>query len=500
MSDQESGAKLRKHEELAVDLDNPWGDDHLDRANAAQVLGRVLLTIEQPFVVALNSPFGTGKSFFTKRLLQQFRNEGQIALYFNAWEKDNQGQPMLSFVGSLLNQLSEHYGVTKSSPTMKSLAKRAGSLVLRKALPSAARILTMGLISDEDIQEVGQVGNELISGSGSIAEGLVESQMAAEVAFSDFRQELESAATAALEVAGAPAKAIYVFVDELDRCRPPYALELLENIKHLFSVPGLVFVLAIDREHLKNSISTIYGAGMDSEGYLARFIDQNYRLPQPSAEAYSNYLFEKFALKEGMKNRKGHREEGKEIVRHFSELSEIFGLSLRVQEQAFAEINFIIRNTTPKRALFSPLLGQLAALKKYDQSVYEDYCTGRITWNELASIIAEGPNGEKWLLDKSSVFSRAWLVVGNQNDIQSLHNVSSTAGDRINELMKGSAYSDEMRREEKELEAKRELYSKAANIASELSNEYDMFVTNRGKSPASYLYSDFGLALEFSGK
>ncbi|MBL4690925.1 MAG: hypothetical protein JKY68_05610 [Rhodospirillales bacterium] len=60
---------LRKHEEQDIEHSQPWGDDKLERKQAAQILGRVLLSIEQPYVVAINSPFGTGKSFFVNRLI-----------------------------------------------------------------------------------------------------------------------------------------------------------------------------------------------------------------------------------------------------------------------------------------------------------------------------------------------------------------------------------------------------------------------------------------------
>jgi predicted KAP-like P-loop ATPase len=59
-------------------------------------------------------------------------------------------------------------------------------------------------------------------------------------------------------------KKIVIFIDELDRCRPTYAIEVLERIKHLFGVAGYVFVISLDKEQLSHSIATIYGAKMDS--------------------------------------------------------------------------------------------------------------------------------------------------------------------------------------------------------------------------------------------
>jgi predicted KAP-like P-loop ATPase len=62
-------------------------------------------------------------------------------------------------------------------------------------------------------------------------------------------------------------------VDELDRCRPTYAIQTLELVKHLFNVPGLIFIFALDIEQLSHSVQTVYGQNMDAQGYLCRFFD-----------------------------------------------------------------------------------------------------------------------------------------------------------------------------------------------------------------------------------
>ena len=82
------------------------------------------------------------------------------------------------------------------------------------------------------------------------------------------------------------------FVDELDRCRPTYAVELLERIKHLFEVDNIVFVLALSTGQLESSIRSLYGDGLDAPGYLRRFIDLEYPLREPAADVYSRTLFE----------------------------------------------------------------------------------------------------------------------------------------------------------------------------------------------------------------
>jgi hypothetical protein len=79
---------------------------------------------------------------------------------------------------------------------------------------------------------------------------------------------------------------IYILVDELDRCRPSYAIEVIENIKHFFDTKKFVFVVATDTGQLQHSIKAIYGNGFDAHSYLSRFFHKTVTLPPPSTEQY----------------------------------------------------------------------------------------------------------------------------------------------------------------------------------------------------------------------
>lgn len=81
-------------------------------------------------------------------------------------------------------------------------------------------------------------------------------------------------------------KKIIIFVDELDRCRPTYTIELLEVIKHIFDVEGFIFILSIDKEQLSHTISNRYGYKSDSVAYLRRIFDIEFRLPHPNLQNY----------------------------------------------------------------------------------------------------------------------------------------------------------------------------------------------------------------------
>ena len=91
-------------------------------------------------------------------------------------------------------------------------------------------------------------------------------------------------------------KPLIIFIDELDRCRPNFAIEVLEKAKHLFNVDNIIFILAADKSQLAHSIRAVYGQGLDVNGYLRRFIDFDYLLPSPVGSVYIKYLVTKWDL------------------------------------------------------------------------------------------------------------------------------------------------------------------------------------------------------------
>ena len=68
-------------------------------------------------------------------------------------------------------------------------------------------------------------------------------------------------------------------------------------MKHFFSVPGIVFVLSIDKNHLASSVRGYYGSeNINTDEYLRRFIDLEYSIPLPSNKTFCKYLYEYYAF------------------------------------------------------------------------------------------------------------------------------------------------------------------------------------------------------------
>ena len=72
---------------------------------------------------------------------------------------------------------------------------------------------------------------------------------------------------------------LVIFIDELDRCRPNYALEMLERIKHYFDDDRIIFVISLNKEQLTHTITNYYGSGFDATRYLNKFFDLEMYLP-----------------------------------------------------------------------------------------------------------------------------------------------------------------------------------------------------------------------------
>lgn len=405
---------LVKNEEQEVDVSDPWQDDRLDRKKAADYLTPVIETVTQPFVIGLKSKYGTGKTYFIKRWMQDLANAGAQTAYFNAWETDFTHDALSAFIAALQRQLAADDSDTGNK--FKQLAQKSGAFVKSKALPILLKGLGQKLVGAEGVEEIigelGFTGEELAEVLSSSAVEALQSQNDAEEAVVDFRAYLEELISSILDGTDEDnANKLIIFVDELDRCRPTYAIEVLECIKHLFNVPGVMFILAIDEDQLKSVVKSIYGADIDAVGYLQRFIDWSFALPSPPARAFALALSEKF----GLNTLEGFREKREEIVRAFSSVCEGYGLSLRQQEQAFTQLNLAIRYINSKHIAFGVMLGFLSALRAADYKAYN-----AIPENEAPHVLAaeirrklektecDIPFGRRW--DDFENIIHAWLT------------------------------------------------------------------------------------------
>lgn len=124
---------------------------------------------------------------------------------------------------------------------------------------------------------------------------------------------------------------LFVLIDELDRCRPPFAIAMLERVKHLFEIDQVIFVLATDTTQLSHSITGVYGGGFNSTGYLSRFFNRTYFFERVSKTSFVEDLLAKMPIESA----KLSLPSSIELERYLTEGFDFFGLSLRDIEQVY---------------------------------------------------------------------------------------------------------------------------------------------------------------------
>lgn len=328
---------LRKNDTQApTDTDHPFHDDAFgDREQCADNLTRMLQGIQQPFVLSINAPWGGGKTFFIKRWRQALHNEGFFTLYHNAWEDDFSANPLLSFVGELHEQLNAEHSVLGNND-QKTLAK--------KAMNAAGELAALGIYGTAEFVTSGAFGkaiqhldnaqteNDIHEKAAQLRDSALWEHIAIKRAVNECKDSLSSLAESL------PARPLVFFVDELDRCRPSYAVSFLEHIKHIFSAPKVVFILGVAKTQLVGAVQGVFGGGIDGEKYLRRFIDLDFNIPRPNTDRFCEQLWKEL----GYDSLFSPNTEIKEAVLGTgSVMSHHYCLDLRTIEQCFIRIRAV---------------------------------------------------------------------------------------------------------------------------------------------------------------
>jgi len=252
-------------------MDGIWQDDHMDRKPSADFLTKYILSNAHVKVLNVNSPWGTGKSFFLERWAATL-SEKHVCVRFNAWETDYSAEPLVALIACIEDQLRDPVDIT--STKVGQGVVNAGSLLVQKAGP----LILKGLFKKFSGVELNDLfGDGAEEATEGVVESLIKDQMETKQNVKEFKAEVSRRLSLAAENRGLKAPA-FIFIDELDRCRPTYAIELLERIKHFFELDDCRFVIASDSVQLAHSIRAVYGQGFHSERYLNRFFDAEFRL------------------------------------------------------------------------------------------------------------------------------------------------------------------------------------------------------------------------------
>lgn len=274
-----------------MDIKIPWEDpkDLLGRKQYADFLTNYLSSRSTPFVLNLNASWGMGKTFFIRHWRETIKAK-HPTVYVNAWESDFSDDPLLAVMSAIYEQLKDSLPEEQKTIQGFSDAIKAGGRFLKGITP----VITRGIIEKSIGKDATEDAMSLFSAEGvaDIAERsmtlLLQEHTTRIESIEKFQKDIENLVKSSTE--RKLSLPLFLFIDELDRCRPTYSIELLETVKHLFSVEGVIFVISTDSQQLQHSIKAIYGHGFDGAEYLRRFFEQQYSLPAPDYASYCRSL------------------------------------------------------------------------------------------------------------------------------------------------------------------------------------------------------------------
>lgn len=261
-------------------------NDATGRNQALYLFLKMLSEQDGPWSVAIDAQWGYGKTFFVKQVQYLIDSINQVdkiedlavgnlgtdikldtnkiqynTVYFDAWEHDNDDDPILS----LTNEIAQTKWVMTNE-----LFKLAFE-VCRVGLKLATNI---------DIKKISESFNDWKN-----FEDWKNFQKSKKDRQDGFTEALNKLITKS-------GKKIIFFIDELDRCKPTYAIKLLERVKHYFGNENITFVVSMNIKELQKTVRKYYGEEYDGEHYLYRFFDIFLELPAPNLKNYYKMLFE----------------------------------------------------------------------------------------------------------------------------------------------------------------------------------------------------------------
>lgn len=376
--------------------------DIFQRAAFGKGIANLLGSSDDPLIVVLDAPWGMGKTTFIKMLAGYLRKDDFPVIYFDAFKNDHVDNGFLTIAGEVIRlSLELNKDETPAHKTFVTKAARAGGILLRMGAKIGVKAATLGAIDAADVEGLKSVASDIAKETSTKADEYIESLLKIQ---SQDRETLEGVRHALSELAASFSKTcdthkpLVFIVDELDRCKPTFALELLEKIKHIFSISNVHFILSTHLLQLESTVRYSYGSDVDARIYLQKFYNVVLHFPEAGTHRnermlpkYFQYLSRVMSL----------NSDDLDMVQNVAEARQ---LSLRTVERIVTCIA-IARAFTPENYLWlHPILSGLSVLKIIDTSLFRRTLRGTASLDELRKAFAS----ELWPEDRHGDWIMSW--------------------------------------------------------------------------------------------
>jgi len=253
----------------------PSQTDALNRGPYLNNLSKFITQLNKG-VIALDGEWGVGKTWFGKNLKVKLSTQGNFkTIWLDVFEADWSDDPAVSLIAGIAEQLEAE----KSKNFLTRVAP-----ILAAILPLAAKTAIKAAANYVGIDQ--ELTKEIADKGETEASKFIQKHLEAA---KDKQQNLNQLKQLLNETVKENAGKLVIFIDELDRCSPGYAVRFLERLKHLFDLEGVVYVLLWNREQVQKTVEVFYGAGSNGQMYLDKFIDYPLHIPISQINSNDNY-------------------------------------------------------------------------------------------------------------------------------------------------------------------------------------------------------------------
>lgn len=308
--------------------------DKLHRKSDVEGFGNILLADKAHDVFSISAEFGFGKTFFCEGLKAYLECNGAKCIFYNAWKSDFFENPLIPVISVIEQEFEKDAG-----KKIKKLKESGYRLLKSLSFNTPFVSITPSDVCTEN-NPFSEYDNYL-------------------KAISDIKSTLE-------EVVLSEDKALIIIVDELDRCRPDYAVKTLEIIKHFFNVNGVKFVLSIDENQIKSSVRHLYGTE-NFDGYIRKFVNYRFHLPKAEKAEYIDFLLENLGIKARLE-REIYINVMAETLKTWSYF---FDFSFRKIYQIVCRIDLRLKSLTLKSEEYYFLIATIACLIEFNKDFFE---------------------------------------------------------------------------------------------------------------------------------
>jgi hypothetical protein len=250
--------------------------DLFGREKLAEQLTGFLSRLPDGAVIAIDSPWGEGKTWFGKRWCAALNDGGFKTAYIDCFQRDHLDDPFTMIASEFIDLAKA--GKPEIHTKLLGTVKKLGVALLPAATKFAVNTVGHLAIGNAELSKDLTKGLDALNASAAgTLESLVESRL---LDYQASNKSIEAFKTSLAEMAAESENPIVIFLDELDRCRPDFAVRTIERVKHFFDVPGVVFVLLLNRSQLAAAVEGLYGPKVDAEAYLSKFIPISLTLPK----------------------------------------------------------------------------------------------------------------------------------------------------------------------------------------------------------------------------